>query len=131
MILCLLLLGVFCVGCDKLGFRIISESEYQELKSQQTGVRKPRYAEGHEGNPDLLEYHAWEEIEPGSTPGQRGTFKQVKKNYLMTSDICGNVVRVLNNPRSSNGSYFQCFPAHIDPNEYYRAHSASSDIPNK
>jgi len=99
--------------------------------AQQSPSKKPSYAKGQEGNPDFLEYYAWEEIERGKSPGQRGTFKQVKKNYFMTTRLCGNVVLVLNDPKHSNGSDFECFPAHIDPNEYFKQHSAVSDIPDK
>ena len=123
------LLLVLCAGCDKLGFRIISESEYQELKkSQQAGSNKPRYAKGMQGNNEFLEYYAWEEIDP--TPKRRGIFKQVKKIYFMTNQVCSSVVSVLNRPQLSNGSDYYCFPAHIDPNEYYKRYSANSDLPN-
>src|SRR5215472_2994600 len=110
---------IFCAGCDKLGYRIVTESEYQQMKnSQQQASNKPRYYKGMEGNNEFLEFYAWEEID--QTANQRGKFKQVKKNYFMSEKTCLSVVRVLNEPQRSNGSFYHCFPAHIDPTEYYR-----------
>jgi hypothetical protein len=128
-----LLLFVLCAGCDKLGFRVISESEYQKLKgSQESGFGKPRYLGGMEGNNELLEYYAWEETDVGRTRQHRGVFKQVKKTYPMDNKACTSVATVLSEMRQySTGNEFFCFPAHIDPNEYYNHYSAVSDLPNK
>lgn len=80
------------------------------------------------------EVFAWER-----TP--QGHYKQVKKNYYMDDKLCENVIDVLNDmsttkPRSNwilsqtTDSTFECWPARIDPNQYYRKYSGQSDQPN-
>jgi hypothetical protein len=132
-IVIVLLLFVLCPGCDKLGFRIITESEYQKLKtSQESGFNKPRYLKGMEGNNEFLEYYAWEETDLGRTRQHRGFFKQVKKSYPMDNKGCTSVATVLSEmPQFSTGNDFYCFPAHVNPNEYFNHYSAMSDLPNK
>jgi hypothetical protein len=124
---------LLCAGCDKLGFRIISESEYQKMKAyQESGFGKPRYLQGMEGNNEFLEYYAWEETDLGRTRQHRGVFKQVRKNYPMNNRACNSVATVLSEmPHVSTGNEFFCFPAHINPNEYYNRYSSVSDLPNK
>lgn len=79
------------------------------------------------------EYFAWEK-----TPS--GHFKQVKKDYFMNKKICRNVIDVLNGmstqqPRSNwilshtTDSSFECWPAFVDPNDYYKQYSIHSDSP--
>jgi hypothetical protein len=123
----------FWTGCDKLGFRFISESEYHKLKtSQESGFNKPRYLGGMDGNNEFLEYYAWEETKAGRTREHRGFFKQVKKIYPMNNKACTSVVTVLSEmPQFTTGNDFYCFPAHINPNEYFSHYSAMSDLPDK
>ena len=86
-----------------------------------------------EPNSQQGEYFAWEK-----TPDAR--YKQVKKNYFMNAEPCNNVIGVLNEasrdrPRSdwvlsqTTDSTFECWPASVDPNDYYRKYSGYSDQP--
>jgi hypothetical protein len=79
------------------------------------------------------EYYVWEKTSSKQ-------FKQVKKDYFLNKELCRNVIDVLNNmstqqPRSSwalshtTDSTFECWPASVDPNDYYKKNSTYSDSP--
>ena len=80
------------------------------------------------------EYFAWEK-----TADSR--YKKVNKNYFMDEQICSNVIGVLNEMSTAQtpsnwvlshttNLTFECWPASVDPNDFYRKHSGYSDQPN-
>ena len=95
--------------------------------------KKPSTSAGQRSGKRDGEFFAWEK-----TP--QGQYKQVKKNYFMNEELCKNVINVLNDmstkePRSKwilshqTNSTFECWPASVNPNEYYRKYSVYSDQP--
>lgn len=77
------------------------------------------------------EYFAWEKTFDDAS---RPHYKQVKKNYKMDKEICRNVIQVLadaaRSPQVATYSEFECWPASMNPNEYYRKYSTQSDEPS-
>ena len=74
------------------------------------------------------EYYAWEEIETIHPPR---VFKQVKKSYYLTFQLCLNVISALNSKLYKKGSSYTCFPTNTDPNEFYKRYSNDSDFPDR
>ena len=79
------------------------------------------------------EYFAWEKLPSGH-------FKQFKKDYFMDKQLCRNVIDVLNDmstqqPRSNwilshtTASTFECWPASVNPSDYYKKNSVYGDSP--
>jgi len=89
---------------------------------------------GKESMKQAGEYFAWEK-----TADSR--YKQVKKNYFMDEQICSNVIRVLNEMSTTQApsnwvlshttnSTFECWPASVNPSDFYGKYSGDSDQPN-
>jgi hypothetical protein len=59
----------------------------------------------------------------------------VKKNYRMDKEICRNVIQVLadaaRSPQVTTYAEFECWPASMNPTEYYRKYSNQSDEPSE
>jgi len=81
--------------------------------------------------PGIREYYAWER-----TP--QGQYKQVRKNYFMSEELCKNVINVLNEmstmqPHSNytlshtTDSTFECWPADAPPSPRLHEFSIHSD----
>ncbi len=104
-------------------------SKLDTLNRQSAGTRGRAAAQ--DQNAQTGEYFAWEKtFEVPAKP----RYKQVKKNYTMDKEICRNVIQVLADAARSSQeatySEFECWPASMNPNEYYQKYSIQSDEPS-